>query len=32
VLQAAFMTQGIEIEFRRGKEREIGIKKTGGAS
>jgi hypothetical protein len=32
VLQAAFMSQGVEIEFRRGKEREIGIKKTGGAS
>ena len=32
VLQAAFMTQGIEIEFKRGKERLIGVKKTGSAS
>lgn len=29
-LQPAFMTQGIEVEFKRGKERLIGIKKTGG--
>ena len=32
VLQAAFMTQGIEIEFKRGKERLIGVRKTGSAS
>lgn len=30
-LQAPFMTQGVEIQFRRSKERLIGIKKIGGA-
>ncbi len=30
-LQAPFLTQGVEIEFRRSKERLIGIKKIGGA-
>ncbi len=29
-LQAPFMTQGVEIQFRRAKERLIGIKKLGG--
>ena len=30
--KAAFMTQGIEVEFKRGKERLIGVRKTGSAS